>query len=131
MLIIALLAICRSFDSDFIRSAYVEFTSDSTDFAKIKSVAVLKPNNNNWIRARVNVDWKDSTRLQISYPFNLYYIQNTQNEKVESAIKNGLCDTLKNNFLQIKIKDNQFAVVNLIIDGVPFKEMIRDSGKSK
>jgi len=112
------------------RNAYVEFTTDSAGFAKILSVAFIKPNSNNWVRARVNVDWKDSTRLDISYPFNQYYIQDTQNKKVESVIKNGLCDTLKVNFLTIKIKENQFVSVDLMIDGVPFKEMIREVGKS-
>lgn len=115
-------------DWENIRNAYVEFTTDSIGFAKIQSVVTIRPiSSNDWVRARVNIHWKDSTRLEILYPFNNYYIQDTQNKKVESVIKNGLCDTLKTNFLKIKIKENQFIIEDLIIDGVPFKEMIGDT----
>jgi len=117
-------------DWENIENAYVEFTTDSAGFAKILAVATSEPiSSNNWVRARVNVNWKDSTRLQLFYPFNNYYIQDTKSVKVESVIKNGLCDTLKTNYLKIKIKENQFIAGDLIIDGVPFKEMIGDSGK--
>jgi hypothetical protein len=117
-------------DWENIRNAYVEFTTDSAGFAKILSVSIKKPISHDWVRTSVNVDWKDSTRLQVSYAFSPYYIRDTQKDKVESVIKNGLCDTLKTNFLRIKIKENQFVVVDLMVDGVPFKEMIRDTVKS-
>ena len=96
-------------DWEYIRNAYVSFATDSAGFAKIKFVASKKPiNSSDWVRAGVRVKWKDSTILQIFYPFSNYYFQDTRNSKVESAIKNGLCDTLKTNFLKIKIKENQF-----------------------
>jgi len=114
-----------------IRNAYVIFTTDSGGFVKIKSVVTLKPlDTPNWVRARVNVNWKDSTRLQLFYPFSNYYIQDTQIKKVESVIKNNLCDTFKTNYLKIKIKENQFTAGDLILAGVPFKEMIGNAGKT-
>ena len=115
-------------DWENIQNTYVVFTTDSAGYAKIKSVMQVKPgNSSDWVRARVNVSWKDSTRLELIYPFNNYYIQDTHIKKVESAIKNGLCDTLKTNYLKIKIKENQFITGDLVIGGVPFKEMIRDT----
>jgi hypothetical protein len=91
-------------DLEKIQNAYVEFTTDGQGFAKIRSVAAQKTISNFWVRARVNVNWKDSTRLLIFYPFNNYYIQEFDNEKVESLIKKELCDTLKTIFLKVKIK---------------------------
>ena len=117
-------------DWEYIQNAYIEFTTDSAGFAKIKSVTGKKPvNSSDWVRAAVHVDWKDSTRLQIYYPFSNYYIQDTKSKKVESVIKNGLCDTLKTNFLKIKLNENQFVVGDLMIEGIPFKVMIEDTGK--
>jgi len=114
-----------------VRKAYVVFATDSDGFAKIKSVVTQKPvNTPNWVRVRVNVNWKDSTRLQLFYPFNNYYIQDTQTKKVESIIKNSLCDTLKTNYLKIKIKENQFTAGELILNGVPFKEIIGNTGRT-
>ena len=115
-----------------VQNAYVIFTRDSDGFAKIRSVVTIKPADTfDWVRARVNVNWKDSARLELFYPFTNYYIQDTKNKKVESAIKNGLCDTLKTNYLKIKIKENQFVTGDLVIDGVPFKEMIRETKENQ
>ena len=114
-----------------IHNAYVIFATDSDGFAKIKSVVTLRPlDTQDWVRARINVNWKDSTRLQLFFPFNNYYIQDIQIRKVESVVKNSLCDTLKTNYLKIKIKENQFTAGDLIIDGVPFKERIGITGKA-
>lgn len=114
-----------------VRNAYVLFTTDSDGFAKIKSVVTIKPiDTPDWIRTRVNVNWKDSTRLQLFFPFSNFSIQDAQIKKVESVIKNSLCDTLKTSYLKIKIKENQFTAGELIIDGVPFKEMIGKKEKT-
>ena len=115
-----------------IHNAYVIFTTDSNGFAKIRSVTTMKPvDTNDWVWTNVWVNRKDSTKLQISYPFSNYYFRDIENKKVESVIKNGLCDTLKTNFLKIKIKENQFVIGDLIIDNVSFKEMIGEPKKSK
>lgn len=108
-----------------LQNAYVEFSTDSNGFAKILSVKNDKPaNSSNWVRAGVRVNWKDSTKLQLFYPFNNYYIQDTNNKNIEPILKTGLCDTLKTNFLKIKIKENQFVSGDLMIDGVSFKDLI-------
>jgi len=108
-----------------VRKAYVVFTTDSNGYAKIKSVVILKPEGTpNWVRARVSVNWKDTTRLQLFYPFSSYYIQDAQIKKIESIIKNELCDTLKTSYLKIQLNENQFTSGDLIIGGVPFKEWI-------
>jgi len=114
------------------QSAYVMFTEDSAGFAKIKSVTKVKPEgSSDWVRARVYVNWKDSTLLQITYPFNEYYIEDTNHQAVDSVIKNGLNDSLKVNYLKVKIKDNQFMVSDLMIDGRPFKEIINGLRKTQ
>ena len=114
-----------------VRNAYVIFTTDSNGFARIRSVVTVKPvDTPDWVWAGVRVNWKDTTKLQLFYPFTKYYIQDTQTKKVESVIKNGLCDTSKTNYLKIKINENQFTAGDLIIDGVPFEEMIGNKGKT-
>ena len=82
-------------------------------------------NNVDWIRARVWVNWRDTTTLHINYPFNQYYIKDTNPKDVETIIKKGLNDSLKINYLKIKIRDNQFQVEDLLINDVSFKEMMK------
>jgi hypothetical protein len=107
------------------QSAYVLFSRDSAGFAKIKSVTKVKPNNSSdWVRARVILNRKDSTSLQIIYPFNNYYIEDTDQKDIDSIIKKELNDSLKINYLKVRIKENQFLVSDLMINGVPFKELV-------
>ena len=104
---------------------YVSFTTDSLGFAKIKSVSTNKPViNSDWVKARVMINRKDTTLLQIIYPFDNYYIADTNINSIDSIIKNGLNDSLKINYLKIKIKENQFLIDDLMIDGVPFKKIV-------
>ncbi len=106
---------------------FVLFTRDSLGFAKIESVTKTKPVNNvDWVRARVWVNWRDTTTLHINYPFNQYYIKDTNPNDVETIIKNGLNDSLKFNYLSVKIRENQFQVEDLIINEVSFKEMMKN-----
>jgi hypothetical protein len=113
-------------DWEEVQSAYVLFGSDSNGFAKIKSVTKIRPEGgSSWVRARAIVNWRDTTSLQLIYPFNDYYFEDTNNKKIDSIIKNGLNDSLKINYLKVRIKNNQFLIDDLLIDGVPFKEIVR------
>ena len=107
------------------QSAYVLFSRDSAGFAKIKSVTKLKPiNSSDWVRARVMLNRKDSTSIRIIYPFNNYYIEDTDQKDIDSIIKKELNDSLKINYLKVRIKENQFLVSDLMINGVPFKKLV-------
>jgi hypothetical protein len=112
------------------QSAYVKFTSDSLGFVKIASVTRTKPANSiEWVRARAWIPWKDTTSLHLEYPFNRYYIKDTNPREIESIIKNGLGDSLKVNYLDVRIRENQFFVNDLLIDGVSFKEKVAAATK--
>lgn len=112
-----------------LQNAYVAFTTDSGGFAKIKSVTKVKPvAGTDWIRARVWLNWKDSTTLHLTYPFNNFYFEDTRHNKIDSILKNGLNDSLKISYLKVKIRENQYISGDLMINGVPFKAM---AGKSK
>jgi hypothetical protein len=113
------------------QSAYVLFSMDSAGFAKIKSVTKDKPiNSSDWVRARTMIYWKDSTSLQLIYPFNNYYIEDTNPKDIDAIINKELNDSLKINYLKVRIKENQFIIKDLLIDGVPFKEIVRNSKKN-
>jgi hypothetical protein len=113
------------------QSAYVLFTTDNAGFAKIQSVTKVRPQgSSDWVRAKAMVNWKDSTLLQLVYPFNNYFIEDTNHKGIDSVIKNGLYDSLKINYLKVRIKENQFLIGDLMIDGVPFKEIVKNIKKA-
>ena len=106
---------------------FVLFTRDTLGFAKIESVTDKRPANSvDWVRASVWVNWRDSTTLHINYPFNQYYIKDTNPKDIESIIKNGLNDSLKVNYLKVKIRENQFLAEDLLINDVSFKKMVKN-----
>jgi hypothetical protein len=115
-----------------IQNAYVLFKKDSAGFAKIVSVTKTKPeNSSDWVRAGVWVNWRDTTSLHLNYPFRNYYIEDSNHKQSDSIIKYGLNDSLKINYLKIRIKENQFLAKDLLINGVPFKEMIKAPKKNQ
>jgi len=112
-------------------SAFILFTRDSLGFAKIESVTKTQPQNSaDWVRAGVWINWRDSITLHVNYPFNQYYIKDTNPKDIESVIKHGLNDSTKVNYLDIKIRENQFYVNDLVIDGVSFKDLMDKLKKS-
>lgn len=108
------------------QSVYVTFIKDSLGFAKIQSVSKKQPvNNNDWVKARAFLNYKDSSSLQLTYPFNNYYIENTNLRDIEKIVTKKLNDSLRIISLKVNIKENQFLVKDLMVDGLTFKEFVK------
>jgi len=111
---------------DYNQPSYVLFTKDSMGFAKVQSVALNKPEtSSDWVKARIFPNFRDSTLMQISYPFNNYYIQDLIDKDIESILSKKLNDSLSVISLIVKIKENQFIVNDLMIDNTSFKDFIK------
>ena len=110
-----------------ITNAYALFNKDSTGFAKIESVTKDIPENStDWVQVKVIQNREDSMAPGLIYPFNKYYIEDTNHKTIDSILRNGLNDSLKSSYLKIHIKENQFLIDDLLLDGVPLEKMIRD-----
>lgn len=112
------------------RSVYVSFTKDSLGFAKIESVSKVKPvNSTNWVKARSYLNYKDSAMLQLTYPFNNYYIEDTNLKDIQKIVSKKLNDSLRVISLKVNIRENQFMVNNLMVDSLSFKEFVKGLSK--
>jgi hypothetical protein len=112
--------------SDFNHPFYVLFTKDSLGFAKVESVTKHKPEfSSDWVKARVWLYFKDTTLMQLNYPFNNYYIEDLIDKDIESKLSDKLNDSLSVISLNVKIKENQFIVNDLMIDSVSFKDFVK------
>lgn len=104
----------------------VTFATDSLGFAKISTVSGSKPAaGTNYIKARAFMNFRDSTSLQLQYPFNNYYIEDKDTRDINEAIGKKLNDSLTNNYLVVKIHDDHFLASDLVIDNLSFKEFVR------
>jgi hypothetical protein len=110
----------------FNQVVHVTFTTDSLGFARIQSVSKSRPApGTNHIKARAFRNDRDSSLFSLHYPFNNYYIEDKDTRDINDAITKKMNDTLTTNYLVVKIKENNFFVSDLVIDGLSFKDFVK------
>ena len=112
------------------QGVYVQFTRDSSGFAKIEMVAKQNLKQHRLGEGQGLGRQEGFHLAHLEYPFREYYIKDTNRNDIEEILKNSLNDSLKVNYLSINIRANQFHMNDLVIDGISFKEMMRKIQKS-
>ena len=108
------------------KTVYVRFGTDTLGFAKIQSVSKLQPADSfDWVKARAFLNFKDSTALQLLYPFNNYYLENANLKEIEEMATQKLNDSTRVISLKVRIRENQFIVSDLMVDGASFKDFVK------
>ena len=112
------------------QAVYVRFDTDTLGFARIQSVSKHQPADSfDWVKARAFLNFKDSTALQLLYPFNNYYVENANLKEIEEMASNKLNDSTRVISLKVRIRENQFIVRDLMVDGVSFKDFVKQIWK--
>ena len=112
------------------QTVFVRFAKDTLGFARIQSVSKLKPADSfDWVKARAFLNYKDSTSLQLIYPFNNYYVENANLKEIEGMASQKLNDSTRVISLKVNIRENQFMVNDLMVDNVSFKDFVKGLSK--
>lgn len=117
---------------DLSRPVYVVFSSDSLGFAKVQSVMQNKPQTgSDWLKVRAFKNFReaDSSSLIINFPFNNYYIEDKDIKDTELGLTRKLKDPQSLIYLKVNIKENQYLVNDLVIDGLSFKDFAKNNGE--
>lgn len=108
---------------------YVYLVTDSLGFAKIDTVSrgVLTENNNDYIHAKAQWYTKYSGILNIDFPFNRYYMEETKAYNAEVAVRNRQQDSLSNNtYALVYVKKGEAVLNDVIIDGMSIKDYVEN-----
>ena len=106
---------------------YVYLDIDSLGFAKVNDVSKTPLNlTRDFIVAEVNWYNKRDKKLNFSFPFNRYYMEETKAYDAEVAVRNNQRDSIKNNtYALVYIKNGEAVLNDVIIDDISIKDYVQ------
>ena len=106
-------------------SMYITLKIDSDGFAKVKEVYKEVPQNNEYLK--VKVDWYDNYNQMVffSLPFNEFYMNETKAYDAELAYINAQRDSLPNNaYALVYLLNGKGVLDNVFINDVPIAKYV-------
>tara|TARA_R110002050_G_scaffold273113_1_gene417028 strand:+ start:18301 stop:18867 length:567 start_codon:yes stop_codon:yes gene_type:complete len=108
-------------------SIYVYLTNDSLGFAKIDTVSksVLTENRNQYVKVKAGYYDNYSKKINIQFPFNKYYMEETKAYDAEVAVRNRQRDSLPNNtYALVYVKEGEAVLDDVVIDEISIKDYV-------
>jgi len=102
---------------------YVLLSTDSSGFAKIKSVSKDKIiSSPDFLKAKV--DWVDGNTLNIDYPFDRYYMEESKAHDAEVQYRESQVKNKQVTYALVSVKEGDFVLLDVLIDGVSIREIV-------
>ena len=108
---------------------FVRFGKDKEDFAKVLDVSYKRPvDSHDYVKAKLRYvsEIKGKFKLQLSYPFDRYYMEESKAPEAEKAHINAQRDSTLSTYALINIKDGEAVITNVMINDTPIKEFVRE-----
>ncbi len=111
-------------------TVYVSLETDSAGFAKIKSVHKSKPTDGQaFLTAEVGYVSSSlpvgTQTLNINYPFDRYYMEESKAYAAEEAYREAQIDTAQVAYALVSIKGGESVLKDVFIDEVPIREVVK------
>lgn len=104
---------------------YVLLTTDRLGYAAIDEISREEPFDNiDYVRAKVRYASAYSARLYIDYEFNRFYMEESKAYDAEIAYREASRDRESNTYALVHIKDGEPIIKDVLIDGVPIRELV-------
>lgn len=109
---------------------FVYIDTDSLGFTKIDTVSksLLLENSKDYVMAEAGSYWKRSNKLQINFPFNRYYMEESKAYDAEVAVRRNQRDTLNNTYALIFVKNGEAVLEDVIINDMSIKTYVEKEG---
>jgi uncharacterized membrane-anchored protein len=106
------------------QTIYVQLTTDSAGFAKVKGITANEPASQTaYVKAKVRYTSEygdsDSTQVFIDYPFDEYYMEEHKAPKAEAEYRKATSDTSQSTYTQVKIWKGTAVTENVFINNKP------------
>lgn len=106
---------------------YVYLTTDSLGYAKIDTVSrnTLSENKNDYVEVKSGYYDNYSNKLNIQFPFNKYYMEETKAYDAEVAVRNRQRDSVPNNtYALVYIHKGEAVLSDVLIDEISIKDYV-------
>ncbi len=106
---------------------YVYLKKDSLGYAAVDQVSkvILEYDDKNYIQAKAKWYRNYTDELQIEFPFNRFYMEETKAYDAEIAVRNRQRDSLPNNtHALVYVKEGEAVLKDVIIDDISIKDYV-------
>lgn len=105
------------------QEVYVLLTTDAEGFAKIASISKSPPSGNpDYVKAIVrSVSATYPPMVQLDYPFNRYYMEETKAAKGQDLSREATRDTSRTTYASVYVMEGEAVLHDVLIDGVSLK----------
>lgn len=104
---------------------YITISKDDSGFVAANHVSRKQPDKGNFVKAKV--EWYDNVkkRLNISYPFNEFYMNEAKAYDAEIAHRKAQTDSTENNtYALVYVKNGDAVLGNVFINEIPIADYI-------
>ncbi len=111
---------------DWGEDIFVILDKNPDGYAEIQSLSKEIPHNSDFVEAKI---WSisifnDTTSINISYPFDRFYMDEFLAPKAEIIYNESLGDSLTTTYALVKIKEGKAVLKDVMIDEKSIKDMI-------
>jgi len=98
--------------------SYATFKIGENGFAFISNISNHKPNHSDYLQVKTSLRYSDNTsrRIDVSYPFDRYYMNENKAKPAEDLVREVLRDSLRTAYAEVRIKDGQHSLIDVKIN---------------
>lgn len=113
--------------NEWMRNAkvYVLLKADSNGYAAIAGISASRPENQvDYVQATIAVlNLEDKSTIQIEYPFNRFYMEESKAVKAESMFLETLRSPQSNAYAQVYVREGNAVIDDVVINGKSVKHI--------
>ena len=103
---------------------YLILTVDDNGFARVDSATEKRPSvRQHYLKTKVRYYYSD--RVRVTFPFDRFYMEESKAYDAEMAYQESQTDTSATAYALVSIKDGVGVLKDVLIDGVPIREIAR------
>lgn len=109
---------------------YVLLKEDDNGFAAIAGISHTQPTTaTHYVKAMVRSIY--GNKLQIHFPFDRFYVEESKAENVQKAYNHSGAEQLPHNiaYALVYIKDGESSLTDVLVNGKSIIEIVREKGK--
>ncbi|MEL7005272.1 MAG: GDYXXLXY domain-containing protein, partial [Bacteroidota bacterium] len=111
-------------------NVFASFETGKDGFAMIKSISKTAPENeSDYLKTYVSyiISSRNGESIAIDIPFDRFYMEEFKATEAEKTYWNSLRDTSKMTYAIVFLKNGNYALQNVMIDGVSLQELVEDA----
>ncbi len=113
------------------KEVFVSLENDNEGFARIKQLLKEEPLKGDYFKAEVSYYNSYDKQLNLNFPFNRYYMEESKAHKAETAYAQYTNrKDCKPAYALVAVKEGNAVLKNVIIGGMPIKEYVEKKRKN-